>query len=279
MKFAPKKHTDTATTADVAETPTTETVEATTSTTPTETVEDSRPEPVSRVATRPRVMRTMLLLAAFTAGAGSTFVATRSTTSAAPPAAAGADLETPSLTPSASAPDIVAASLDAALAYRSEYGTFVGFTRPDVRVATATNVVLLASEVNSICAFSKIIDGVVYEVATDPTRETCAQATIDAAQQVLDANTSTAAKETAVALAGSINAVAQAATLWASMSYDASGRPSLLGLRDLQVPGSKVIAVSPNGQTATVQVIADGSCVLVVVSAQVQTAPPTTPCS
>lgn len=268
MKLAPKRAD-----ADTAEATASESTPATEATAP----ETATTEHPSAPFARPRFQSTLTVLAAFAAGAFS-FGLIRDDPAPPPTEPANAALEPVTLVPSKSSTQLVELALSAAVEYHATYKTYTGFTAPEVLTASSDDVILLAAAVDGTCAFSKVVDGVAYQIGSDPSGETCAPATLAAAQEVLDANSTVVAQETAVALAASVKAVSQAATLWASLSYDVNGRPSLYGLSDLQVPGSKVLAVASDGQTATVQVIADGSCVLVVVSAQVNPAPPTSKC-
>lgn len=182
------------------------------------------------------------------------------------------------LAPEQSAPELVAAALDAAESYHAVNSTFVGFTMPNVSTASSASVFLAASTLDGVCAFSKIVDGVRFEVGTDTTGETCTPATMEAAQKMLDDLASSTNLSAASALGASISAVAEAAVLYASISFDATGRPSLYGLVDLQVPNTKVLGVARDGQTATVQVEADGLCSVVKVSATPTATPPSEPC-
>lgn len=174
--------------------------------------------------------------------------------------------------------ETVSSALDAARAYAEVNGTFVGFTHPGTKTASSSTVLLVSSVVEGVCAFSKIIDGTVYEVGLDETLETCNPATLEAAQKMLDeyevANTTASASEFSSVLVS----VADAAVRWAAMSFDAFNRPSLYGLQDLQIPGTKVLSVADDGQSAKVQVLSNGRCAVAVVSAQPGPTPATLPC-
>lgn len=224
---------------------------------------------------RPALIAVAALVASFTGG-----FALSNATSADEPSMTGSQVgeEGTAITPAVSADALVLNALASAAEYHSTRGTYVGFTTPSVMVATSDSAVLLASSVEGMCAYSKIVDGVQYEVGTDPSGGTCTASTMQAAQDVLDDLSASTESSGMVALGASVRAVADAAVLYASLSFDASGRPSLYGLKQLPVPDSKVIAVSRDGQTATVQVIADGSCAYVQVSATATPAPPVSKC-
>lgn len=160
------------------------------------------------------------------------------------------------------------AARDAALAYHGEFGTFRGFTSLGVLVASSDTVLLLAAVVDGVCSFTKIVDGVVYETSTDTTLETCSPATLDASQAILDEYRVSAAQAATSEQAAQVEAAAYAAVFWASLSFDAYGNPSLHGLQDLQVPGTKVLSVSPDGQSVSTQVLTNGSCLVAVLSAR-----------
>jgi hypothetical protein len=178
----------------------------------------------------------------------------------------------------ASSTDAVDAARDAALVYHGEFATFRGFTSPGVQVASSDTVLLLAAVVDGVCSFTKIVDGVVYETGNDPTLETCNPATLESAQAMLD-EYRVAAAQAATAEHGSIvEAAANAAVLWASLSFDAYGKPSLYGLQDLQVPGTKVLSVASDGQSANVQVLSNGACLVAVLSARPGVLPQTSGC-
>jgi len=167
---------------------------------------------------------------------------------------------------------------DAALVYHGEFATFRGFTSPGVQVASSDTVVLLAVVVDGVCSFTKIVDGVVYDIGNDPTLETCNPSTIESAQAILDEYRVASATAATAEHASIVEAAANAAVLWASLSFDAHGKPSLYGLKDLQVPGTKVLSVAPDGQSANVQVLSNGACLVAVLSARPGMLPQTSGC-
>lgn len=187
---------------------------------------------------------------------------------------------------SANAPGVLAASSgtaveaarDAALAYHGEFATFRGFTSPGVQVASSDTVLLLAAVVDGVCSFTKIVDGVVYETGNDPTLETCNPATMESAQAMLDEYRIAASQASTAEHASIVESAANAAVLWASLSFDAYGKPSLYGLQDLQVPGTKVLSVASDGQSANVQVLSNGACLVAVLSARPGVLPQTSGC-
>lgn len=166
----------------------------------------------------------------------------------------------------------------AALAYHGEFATFRGFTSPGVQVASSDTVLLLAAVVDGVCSFTKIVDGVVYETGNDPTLETCNPATMESAQAMLDEYRVASATAATAEHASIIEAAANAAVLWASLSFDAYGKPSLYGLQDLQVSGTKVLSVASDGQSANVQVLSNGACLVAVLSARPGVLPQTSGC-
>ena len=180
--------------------------------------------------------------------------------------------------PTVSSVELVSSALRSAQVYATKHGTFVGFAYTGTKVASSSTMLLVSSVVDGVCAFSKIVEGTVYEVGLDETLETCNPATIEAAQAMLDeyeaANTTASASEFSAVLIS----VADAAVRWAAMSFDAFNRPSLYGLQDLQIPGTKVLSVADDGQSAKVQVLSNGKCAVAVVSAQAGSTPATLPC-
>jgi hypothetical protein len=181
-------------------------------------------------------------------------------------------------TSAASSSASVNAARDAALVYHGEFATFRGFTSPGVQVASSDTVLLLAAVVDGVCSFTKIVDGVVYETGNDPTLETCSPATLESAQAILDEYRVTASQAATAEHASIVEAAANAAVLWASLSFDAYGKPSLYGLQDLQVPGTKVLSVASDGQSANVQVLSNGACLVAVLSARPGVMPQTSGC-
>lgn len=180
--------------------------------------------------------------------------------------------------PTASASDTVSLAASSALEFFEQNGTFRGFSPAGVKVASSDTVLLLAATLGGECAFTKIVDGTVFEVGSDPTLETCSPETIATAQGMLDEYRVAADQAATAEHASVVEAAANAAVLWASMSFDAYGRPSLYGLQDLQIPGTKVLAVSKDGQSANVQVLSNGSCLVAVVSATPGAHPVTRSC-
>lgn len=231
--------------------------------------------PKSTTARTRRVAPVLVLVAAFVAGAATMHVADRS--GAITPSVALATEEVTSIQPVSSL-GVISDAQASAVSFRTRYGTFVGFAAPGLLTASNESTILLASAVDGTCVFTKIVETTLFEIASDPTGETCTEAMLISAQQILESQDVTKVQESAVALASAVSAVSQAATLWASMSYDSIGRPSLRGLTTLPVPGSAVMSISADGQTAVVQVVADGQCALVKVTALVDPTPRTTPC-
>jgi hypothetical protein len=217
----------------------------------------------------------LVLVSAFAAGAVTMHIADRNGVLASDVALAKGEVTT--IQPTSSL-GVISDAQAAAVSFRTRYGTFVGFTAPGLLTASNESTILLASAVDGTCVFTKIVETTLFEIASDPTGETCTEAMLASAQKVLESQDVTKVQESAVALASAVSAVSQAATLWASMSYDAAGRPSLLGLTTLPVPGSAVLSVAADGQTAVVQVATDGQCALVKVTALVDPTPRTTPC-
>lgn len=229
----------------------------------------------TRSVPRKAVIVAVAAVASFTAGFA---VSTFTTPQHAMVTNAGAGEESASLEPAITADALVRNAISTAAEYHSTRGTYIGFTTPSVMVATSASTILFAATIDGVCAFSKVVDGVPYEVGIDATGDTCTGSTMNAAQGVLDDLAASTESSGMVALGASVRAVADAAVLYASLSFDAAGRPSLYGLTNLPVPDSKVVAVSRDGQTATVQVIADGSCAYIEVSATANPAPPVSKC-
>lgn len=271
MKFAPKKTT---TEPDSTSSPATDTP-------PPETSADASTTAATESSTTgPAIRRTQVAFAAAAVIAASAVAgfALGNNSSAVQSNDALVANENLALAPAASAPDLVATALDSAESYHSVNSTYVGFTMPGVLVAASQSVFLVASSLDGICAFSKIVDSVRFEVGTDSTGETCTPATMETAQEMLDDLSSATELSATSSLGSSISAAAESAVLYASISFDASGRPSLYGLTDLQVPGTKVLSVARDGQSATVQVLADGLCSVVKVTATPSAAPAHEPC-
>lgn len=280
MKLAPKKTTTEV--LDPVETPASGATEPASvgSPDPIEPAdtEDSAGMIPSRIATTTR--KTALFTAAATLFAAALATGYTLGNRSADPSTASALVasEPQALAPAASAPELVALALDEAESYRAVNSTFVGFTMPGLVTASSSTVILVAASLDGVCAYSKIVDAVRFEVGTDATGETCMPATLESAQKMLDDLESSAGLSATAALGASITAAAEAAVLYASMSFDATGRPSLYGLTNLQVPGTKVLSVARDGQSARVQVETDGLCSIVKVAATANITPPNEPC-
>lgn len=271
MKFAPKKH-ESGVSAPVSSPSGTSKEGSRKDSTATADETDSKSDPTRPKSTRRYLFVTASAVALF--GSGFAFRGWFQPTSVS--RAASSDVAVG--LPFTSASDTVSLAASSALEFFEQNGTFRGFSPAGVQVASSDSVLLLATTLGGECAFTKIVDGTVFEVGSDPTLETCSPETLATAQDILDEYRVASDQAATAEHASVVEAAANAAVLWASMSFDAYGRPSLYGLQDLQIPGTKVLAVSKDGQSANVQVLSNGSCLVAVVSATPGTHPATRSC-
>lgn len=280
MKFAPKKHAAAPDSgADTASTSvSSETLDPTSA--PKDPVSDEKSSDTATEAPKKRLARPSRSALISVSAVAIAFFSGRYIAPAdnATLTAGGPTKEEVSLESTKSLVELVKESLSGAKNYRAANGTYVGFTIDGVKIAASDSVILIAASDASSCYFSKIADEVVYEVGSDPTLETCSDAVIASAQEMLNNVASANAQASAVATSAAVSAAAEAAVLYASMSFDASGRPSLYGLTDVVVPNSKVISIAKDGQRAKVQIFVEGRCVSFNVTATPSGAPKFSEC-
>jgi hypothetical protein len=88
----------------------------------------------------------------------------------------------------------------------------------------------------------------------------CVPATFETAQQVLDTEANAAAVETGAEIGETLTSAAQSLSIWATMVFDSSGRPTFHGLETVPVPGVAVVAVAPDGQSVVLRVEQGTTC-------------------